>query len=111
MSPPRAIAHAVELMRSGGIYLPPSLFRAEAARPRGYDYAEPEPMPVTRRQRAVLRELAKGQSNKQIASALGLSEATIKVHIAAIMKSLKAQNRTQALLAATRAGILPEGFD
>jgi DNA-binding NarL/FixJ family response regulator len=111
MSPPQAIAHAVELMRSGGVYLPPSIFRTEASRPRGHDSAEPGPMQVTRRQRTVLRELAKGQSNKQIAGTLGLSEATIKAHIAAIMKSLKAQNRTQALLAATKAGILPESVD
>jgi DNA-binding NarL/FixJ family response regulator len=108
MASPKVILHAVELMLSGGVYLPPSVLGAAGAQPRPHEGGVSGPVRLTRRQEAVLRELAKGQSNKQIASALGLSEATVKVHIAAIMKSLKAQNRTHAVLTATQAGILPE---
>ena len=108
MSSPKVILHAVELMLSGGVYLPPSVLGAAIGQPRHQDLGEFGQIRLTRRQEAVLRELAKGQSNKQIAGALGLSEATVKVHIAAIMKSLKAQNRTHAVLTATQAGILPE---
>ena len=108
LSSPKVVLHAVELMLSGGVYLPPSVLGAETEQPRSHDMSSFGQVRLTRRQEAVLRELAKGQSNKQIAGALGLSEATVKVHIAAIMKSLKAQNRTHAVLTATQAGILPE---
>lgn len=49
-------------------------------------------------QRRVLFALAGGQSNKQIASELGLSEATIKAHMTAIFRGLAVSNRAQALL-------------
>jgi DNA-binding NarL/FixJ family response regulator len=107
-SSPRVILHAVELMLSGGVYLPPSVLGTGSSETRPREALEANSVRLTRRQEAVLRELAKGQSNKQIASALGLSEATVKVHIAAIMKSLKAQNRTHAVLTATQVGILSD---
>lgn len=104
---PRVILHAIELMLSGGVYLPLSVLGAPGGgSPRMADQPDQGRYRLTRRQEAVLRELAKGLSNKQIASALGLSEATVKVHIAAIMKSLRAHNRTQAVITASEAGIL-----
>jgi DNA-binding NarL/FixJ family response regulator len=105
---PRVILHAIELMLSGGVYLPLSVLGAPAggSSSRTADTPEQGRYRLTRRQEAVLRELAKGLSNKQIATALGLSEATVKVHIAAIMKSLRAHNRTQAVITASEAGIL-----
>jgi DNA-binding NarL/FixJ family response regulator len=109
VSSPRVVLHAAELMLSGGVYLPPSVLGNGNAHAQPREPTDPGQVRLTRRQKAVLRELAKGQSNKQIAAALGLSEATVKVHIAAIMKSLKAQNRTHAVLTATQAGILTEG--
>jgi DNA-binding NarL/FixJ family response regulator len=109
MSPPRVIRHAVELIISGGIYLPTSVLGHmdddHAGRSNGTVQAR-----LTRRQQVVLGELAKGHSNKQIAGTLGLSEATIKVHVAGIMRTLKATNRTQAVITATDAGLLPESI-
>jgi DNA-binding NarL/FixJ family response regulator len=50
---------------------------------------------ITKRQFDVLKYVAKGYSNKQIANSLFLTEHTIKVHIKALFKSLRASNRTQ----------------
>jgi DNA-binding NarL/FixJ family response regulator len=105
-APARVIRHAVELMLSGGIYLPPSVVGRGEPQPSSAD--GPVAAHLTRRQKAVLAELAKGQSNKQIAGVLNLSEATVKVHIAAIMRALLAHNRTRAVIAATEAGLLRE---
>jgi len=53
----------------------------------------------------VLRELAKGQSNKQIAKALVVTEGTVKIHLAAIFRILKVNNRTEAVLVAQKMGL------
>jgi DNA-binding NarL/FixJ family response regulator len=105
---PRVIRHAVELMLSGSLYLPPSVLGNSQSDGEIAHAAHGNLIRLTARQEAVLSELAKGHSNKQIATELGLSEATVKVHVAAIMRTLKAQNRTQAVLTATQVGILVE---
>jgi DNA-binding NarL/FixJ family response regulator len=108
MSSTKVVLHAVELMLGGGVYLPASVLgTAGGLAPAAANGGGPA-VRLTPRQHAVLTELAKGQSNKQIANALDLSEATVKVHIAAIMRTLKVENRTQAVLAASQAGILDQ---
>jgi DNA-binding NarL/FixJ family response regulator len=62
---------------------------------------------LTERQREVLQRLTQGSSNKQIARDLGLSENTVKVHVAAILRALGASNRTEAALQARALGINP----
>ncbi len=57
---------------------------------------------LTRREREVLAELAKGRSNREIARALGVSEKTVKAHVSAVLAKLGAQDRTQAALIAVR---------
>ncbi len=54
----------------------------------------------------VLRLLAQGQSNKEIARSLHLVEETVKSHIGHILAKLGVQSRTQAVLAAIRLGIV-----
>lgn len=61
---------------------------------------------LTSRQREVLRLVADGRSNKQIATTLRISERTVKFHVAAIMSKLGVDNRAQAAAAATRKRIL-----
>jgi DNA-binding NarL/FixJ family response regulator len=53
----------------------------------------------------VLLGVMEGRLNKQIAYDLGVSEATVKAHMTAILKKLDVQNRTQAVLAAKALGV------
>ena len=53
----------------------------------------------------VLRELAKGLSNRQIGDMLQVTEGTIKLHVAAIFKLLKVTNRTEAVLVTQKMGL------
>ena len=62
---------------------------------------------LTPRQREVLRLLTQGMSNKEIARALKIAEATTKIHMAALLRTLGACNRTEAAYKAGTAD-LPE---
>ena len=57
---------------------------------------------LTRREREVLAELAKGRSNREIARALQVSEKTVKAHVSSVLAKLGVQDRTQAALLAVR---------
>jgi DNA-binding NarL/FixJ family response regulator len=99
------IAAAFKYVLGGGVYVPPLLSQ-------GADDAQslpPEPSGVhgtidlgrfTPRQRDVLRLLAAGKSNKEIARELDLAEGTVKIHLAAIFRALNARNRTEAVVLA-----------
>jgi len=84
---PKTILLALDLVLAGEMYLPPLLLGA--SRPT-------LPTNLTGRQADVLAMLAKGQSNKDIAKALKLSDKTVKAHVTAIFKVLNVSNRTQA---------------
>jgi DNA-binding NarL/FixJ family response regulator len=101
------ILDAIRDIMSGRIYVPPSLARAE----QSSGQVEPDPkeapptislnddadiLRLTPRQREVLSYLALGMSNKEIARALHIAEATTKVHAAALLRALRARNRTEA---------------
>ena len=62
--------------------------------------------PLTPRELEVLQRLAEGLTNKAIAQQLGISEHTIKFHVNAIMGKLHAQSRTEAVVRATRLGLI-----
>jgi NarL family two-component system response regulator LiaR len=62
--------------------------------------------PLTPREMDVLRLLAQGHSNKEIARSLHLVEETVKFHVRHILAKLGVQSRTQAVLAAIRLGIV-----
>lgn len=64
------------------------------------------PEPLTPREMDVLRLLAQGLSNKEIARALHLAEETVKDHVRHILAKLGVQSRTQAVLAAIRLGMV-----
>jgi two-component system nitrate/nitrite response regulator NarL len=61
---------------------------------------------LTPRELQVLRLMAEGQSNKTIARALGISEHTVKFHVNAILGKLNVQSRTEAVVHATRLGLI-----
>ena len=62
--------------------------------------------PLTPREMQVLQRLAEGLTNKAIAQELSISEHTIKFHVNAIMGKLHAQSRTEAVVRATRLGLI-----
>jgi DNA-binding NarL/FixJ family response regulator len=90
-----ALREAIESALRGEPYLPsdpPS--QVAAGQPaRGAHAAR-----LTRRQEDVLRLLASGLANKEIATALNMSPATVRVHVTAILKELGVENRTQAAI-------------
>jgi len=74
------------------------------------DFRQParaqEPPTLTPTQMKVLRCVHSGLLNKQIAYELGIAEATVKVHMTALMRKLNVRNRTQAAIAARNLGWL-----
>ncbi len=105
----KVMLHALKLVLSGGVYVPPEILtqleRADTPRESSETPAAPT---LTRRQAEVLALMAEGQSNKRIARTLDISEGTVKVHVAAVLKALDVENRTRAVLVAVRSGLLPE---
>jgi DNA-binding NarL/FixJ family response regulator len=67
---------------------------------------EETPEPLSARETAVLRLLAQGYSNKEIAGELQLSEKTVKTHVSNILGKLNLPSRTQAALYAVRVGLV-----
>ena len=97
---PGVILGALRLVLAGGVYVPPALVEGVEV-----DHGAAAAEELTERQRQVLSLVARGQSNKEIAVVLGLSEATVKVHVTAIFRALHVTNRTQAAMAAERLGL------
>jgi two-component system, NarL family, response regulator LiaR len=64
------------------------------------------PEVLTERETAVLRLVAKGQANKQVAKELGIGEQTVKSHVSRILGKLQLQSRTQAALYAVERGLV-----
>ncbi len=63
---------------------------------------------LTPREIEVLQRLCTGESNKAIARRLGISEATVRVHLTAVFRELGVASRTQAVLEARRRGLLTD---
>jgi DNA-binding NarL/FixJ family response regulator len=104
--------NALRLVMAGGVYVPREVLSQSRPLPSQKAAPPEEPadsdddMQLSPRQLEVLALIADGKSNKVIASMLGLSDGTVKTHISAILRRLNANNRTQAILNASRTGIL-----
>ncbi len=94
------IEHAISLCLQGERYFP-SAVRTESAKG-----STPAGDLLTPRQLEVLEQLCLGHSNKAIAQKLGLSENTVRVHVAAILERLNVTSRTAAAAAAHRTGVI-----
>jgi two-component system, NarL family, nitrate/nitrite response regulator NarL len=91
----QTVVSALQLVLSGNVYVPPLLVTAARSHEPGAD-GQRSLAQLTERQVDVLRQLRDGLSNKEISANLGIAEKTVKVHIAAIFKTLNVVNRTQA---------------
>lgn len=107
------IEAAIRLVLAGGRYLPPRLLdlathagAAPAAAAVGAARPIASMARLTDRQLDVLRLIATGGSNKEIARDLDLSPATIKAHAAAAIAALGAANRTEAVMRARELGLI-----
>jgi DNA-binding NarL/FixJ family response regulator len=98
------LQHALPLVMAGEFYIPASALRGEKA---GAFRPLPMRRGLTQRQREVTIMLAKGKSNKEIARELKVLEGTVKLHVRGILRNLCVRNRTEAAIAAVRAGYLP----
>jgi len=92
--------NALKIIMSGGIYVPQSMALTDEC--KDFSSASNKNYDFTPRQRDVLALLIDGYSNKHIAQELQLAEATVKVHITSIFKTLGVSNRTQAAMMATQ---------
>jgi two-component system nitrate/nitrite response regulator NarL len=93
----QTVVSALNLVLSGNLYVPPLMIGATVqAADRNAADGPRSLSQLTDRQIDVLRFLKDGLSNKEISANLGIAEKTVKVHIAAIFKTLNVVNRTQA---------------
>lgn len=104
-SEPKIMYNALKLIFDGGTYLPPTLLKSEEKSFKPINGNGKEKV-LTNRQFQVLDLIAQGKSNKQIAYEIGVSEATVKLHINALLRSLHVNNRTQAVVTAQKLGII-----
>lgn len=104
------LSRAVRTLAAGGTLIAPSitdrLLRALRQGPQPAGIERTRTQALTEREREVLRLVAEGYSNRQIASLVHLAEGTVKNHISAILVKLGARDRTNAVLHALREGLL-----
>jgi DNA-binding NarL/FixJ family response regulator len=108
---PEQLVAAVRTVRSGDALLAPSITRRLVER-----FAAPDRVAVHRdlsgltpRELEVLRLLARGLSNAELAGQLTLSEATVKTHVARILAKLQLRDRVQAVVLAYETGLVGPG--
>jgi DNA-binding NarL/FixJ family response regulator len=100
------IAAAIEAAVNGLIVLHPSEVESLVPSQRVNDFPEALPEALTPREIEVLRLLAEGFGNKEIAARLGISEHTVKFHVASVMGKLGAGSRTEAVTLGIRRGVV-----
>lgn len=99
------LCRAIKAAAAGQVQLSPKA----AARLMREVRAPDSPETLTERETEVLRLLAQGQSNKEIAHALSIGEKTVKTHVSNILSKLSVPSRTQAALYAVRIGLVSIG--
>ncbi|MGA2351144.1 MAG: response regulator transcription factor [Terracidiphilus sp.] len=96
--PKEMLVNAVKRVHGGGRYIPPPVSQALTARTPDSN--------LSAREREVLGLVAKGNSNREIAGQLGITEATVKCHVSVILMRLNVSDRTQAVVAALQRGLI-----
>jgi DNA-binding NarL/FixJ family response regulator len=91
------LVDALRKVKSGMRFLPPPVMRRLQDRTPNSD--------LSPREREVLSLMAQGKTNKEIASDLGITEATVKCHVSVILLRLDVTDRTQAVITALQRGL------
>jgi DNA-binding NarL/FixJ family response regulator len=107
-SEPEDLSRAIQTVYAGNTIIAPDLAQKmlrtfEGGRPGSPQLAPP---PLTERELEVIKALAQGMSDRQIASSLGISEKTVRNHTSNIYRKLHIFDRTQAVIYAVREGVI-----
>ena len=97
-----ALCRAIKGAAAGQVQLAPEA----AGRLMREVHVPKSPEALTERETAILKRVARGQANKEIARALFVEERTVKSHVSSILKKLGVRSRTQAALHAVRTGLV-----
>ncbi|TWD73068.1 LuxR family two component transcriptional regulator [Kribbella amoyensis] len=109
-SPPGELAAAVRVVAAGDALLAPSITRRLVE-----DFARVQPVlpttsgELTPRETEVLKLIARGHSNREIAAGLTLAEQTVKTHVSRILAKLNLRDRAQAVVHAYESGLVHPG--
>jgi len=111
-SEPEDLSRAIHTVHAGNTIIAPDLAQKmlntfEGGRQEGSSRLAPPPL--TERELEVIRALARGMSDRQIAHALGISEKTVRNHTSNIYRKLHIFDRTQAVIYAVREGVIDVG--
>lgn len=100
------VINAIRRIAAGETVLPPDIVTRVLD-----ELTDPTPsaQPLTKRETGILKLIARGMGNKEIAAELHISENTVKTHVRHILEKLGLNNRAEAAAYAVRAGLLPEG--
>jgi NarL family two-component system response regulator LiaR len=104
-SDPQRIVEAVKIAAEGGAYFDPSIAHVVLRR-FGEASRASAPSPLTQRETDVLRLVAQGAGNAEIAQRLGIGLGTVKGHVRDILEKLAASDRTHAAVLALRRGYI-----
>ena len=96
---PETLLAAVRAVANGKTYIDPAIGRQLLA-------AHAAGESLTSRETDVLRQLALGRSNREIAAALAVSEETVKTHVGHVLSKLQVENRAQAIVQALKRGLV-----
>jgi DNA-binding NarL/FixJ family response regulator len=108
---PEDLSRAIKTVHAGDTIMAPEIARKMLL---AFEEADQEPSApsLTYRELEVVKALARGRGNKQIARDLAISEKTVRNHVSNIYKKLHVYDRTQAVLYAIREGLIEaEGFE
>jgi DNA-binding NarL/FixJ family response regulator len=111
-APEEQLVSAIQVIATGGSLFAPSVTRRlieEFSRRTSTSTPPPAIESLTAREVEVLRLVARGQTNAEIAAELVVSEHTVKTHVAHILQKLDLRDRTQAVVVAYESGLVRPG--
>jgi DNA-binding NarL/FixJ family response regulator len=111
VSPPEQLLEAIRVVHAGDALLDPAVTSRVIASFAGRADPAPSPMlsELTPRELEVLRHLARGLTNAEIARELYVGEATVKTHVARVLMKLSLRDRAQAVVFAYESGVVRPG--